>query len=79
MSGIRITINRQQMFPTPGRAYRTAWKWSYSYTVTGNLPGEPMPCQYGPGITALRNTLKRNFPDAEIVQSWDGKIIRRGK
>lgn len=59
-----IEITRFTLYPVPGR--RGAPRPSYNYTVDGG----PL-CQYGPGLASLRSVLKRKYPDAEIVQTWD--------
>lgn len=62
----RVVVTRAKQYPTPGRAYRFAWKWTYDYRVASG----PV-CQYGPGLTDLRAMLRRQFGrEAEIVETW---------
>lgn len=64
---MRITISRQKLYPTPGRAYTAAWKWSYSYLIDG------AETSWGPHLSSLIGTLKRRNRNAWIVTDWDNK------
>lgn len=41
--------------------------WSYNYT----LSTDPMLCQYGPGLKSLLSMLKRKFPQATVIKTWE--------
>lgn len=63
-----IAVERFQLYPAGGGNYRSAWRWSYNYHVSGG----PL-CQYGPGLKSLRSMLKERFPGARIVETWASK------
>lgn len=56
-----ITVTRYRL-TNPGRAPR----WAYNYVVEG----DPMTCQYGPGLVDLRAMLRRKHPGATVVETW---------
>lgn len=60
-----IRVERSKLYPCVARR-GPAWKWSYNYFVDGG----PV-CQYGPGLADLRSMLKRRFPSARIVWTWE--------
>lgn len=60
-----ITVRRFRLHPAaPGRRGPTGW--SYTYQVAG----DPMVCQYGPGLASLRAVLKRRYPAATVTEQW---------
>jgi hypothetical protein len=60
-----VTVTRYRQQPAaPGRRGPTGW--GYDYTVDGGSL-----CQYGPGLASLRAILKRRFPDAVVVLTWE--------
>jgi hypothetical protein len=56
-----ITVTRYRLI-NPGRAPR----WAYNYVVEG----DPMTCQYGPGLRDLRSMLRERHPGSIIVETW---------
>lgn len=57
-----ITVTRYRL-GDPGRP----WRWAYNYVVSG----DPRTCQYGSGLVDLRAMLRRTYPGATIVETWE--------
>jgi hypothetical protein len=60
-----ITVQRSRLVPAGNGGYRAAWKWTYTYAIDGGAP-----CQYGPGLASLRNTLRSHYRGATIVEQF---------
>lgn len=56
-----ITVTRY-VLANPGRMRR----WAHNYVVEG----DPMLCQYGPGLVSLRQMLREVHPGANVVETW---------
>ncbi|MFJ4902943.1 DUF6011 domain-containing protein [Streptomyces sp. NPDC088727] len=63
-----VVLTRSKLYPEIARP-GPAWRWSYNYTVNGG-PN----CQYGTGLTSLRDMLRRKFGrTVRIVEEWKHK------
>ena len=59
-----VRVTRSKLYPQPARP-GPAWYWLYCYTVDGGPERE-----YGQGLADTRRWLKRNFPNATIIETW---------
>lgn len=59
-------IDRTKVYPTPGRNYRAAWKWSYTVTI----PGERYTFD-GDRLDWAKRLCKSKRPDLKIKLAWE--------
>jgi hypothetical protein len=59
-----IRLTRDKNYPQVSRP-GPAWQWQYSYTADGG-PNRT----YGFGLATARRRLRKNFPNATIVETW---------
>lgn len=60
-----VTITRDKLYPVPGRSYRFAWKWLYSYAIDNASAVE-----YGTDLASLKGMLRRKYPQARLITVW---------
>ena len=59
------TVTRAKQYPTPGKNFRFAWRWTYTITIPGKPP-------IGAGdLSEVKMCAKANGA-GKIVKEWEG-------